>query len=116
MADSKITALASIGTATDPALDPLVIVDVSDTGMASTGTTKKVTLNNLLSSSPTGTGALTMTGNVTAAAMVPSGSTVPSNGLYLSAANTVALATNSVNRFTLDGTGAANFKIGRAHV
>ena len=66
MADSKITALASISTSTDPAVDPLVIVDVSDTSMAATGTTKKVTLNNLLSSSPTATGALTVTGLVTA--------------------------------------------------
>jgi len=55
MADSKITALTSIGTITDPAVDPLVIVDVSDTSMAATGTTKKVTLNNLLACSPTAT-------------------------------------------------------------
>ena len=66
MADSKITALTSISTSTDPAVDPLVIVDVSDTSMAATGTTKKVTLNNLLSSSPTASGALTVTGLVTA--------------------------------------------------
>jgi hypothetical protein len=48
MPDSKITALASIGTGTDPANDPLVIVDVSDPTMAGSGTTKKVTLNQLL--------------------------------------------------------------------
>ena len=65
MADSKITALASISTSTDPAVDPLVIVDVSDTSMAATGTTKKVTLNNLLSSSPTATGNFTITGDLT---------------------------------------------------
>jgi len=66
MADSKITALASISTSTDPAVDPLVIVDVSDTSMAASGTSKKVTLNNLLSSSPTATGAFSVTGLVTA--------------------------------------------------
>ncbi len=55
MPDSKITALASTGTGTDPANDPLVIVDVSDTSMAASGTTKKVTLNNLLAGSPTAT-------------------------------------------------------------
>ena len=65
MADSKVTALASIGTGSDPANDPLVIVDVSDTSMAATGTTKKVTLNNLLSCSPTATGAFTITGDLT---------------------------------------------------
>ena len=66
MADSKITALTSIGTITDPAVDPLVIVDVSDTSMAATGTTKKVTLNNLLACSPTATlASATITGDLT---------------------------------------------------
>lgn len=73
MPDSKITALASIGTGADPANDPLVIVDVSDTSMAATGTTKKVTLNQLLGagggaasfSSLTTTGAATFNGNTT---------------------------------------------------
>jgi hypothetical protein len=66
MPDSKITALASIGTGTDPAVDPLVIVDVSDTTMAASGTTKKVTLNNLLASSPTATlASATITGDLT---------------------------------------------------
>ena len=66
MADSKITALTSIGTSTDPANDPLVIVDVSDTSMAASGTTKKVTLNNLLACSPTATlASATITGDLT---------------------------------------------------
>lgn len=69
MADSKITALASIGTGTDPANDPLVIVDVSDVapgGMSATGTTKKVTLNNLLASGPAATlASATITGAAT---------------------------------------------------
>jgi hypothetical protein len=69
MADSKITALGSIGTGTDPANDQLVIVDVSDvlpTGMATTGTTKRVSLNNLLACSPTATlASADITGNLT---------------------------------------------------
>ena len=66
MPDSKITALASTGTGTDPANDPLVIVDVSDTSMAATGTTKKVTLNQLLATSPTATlASATITGDLT---------------------------------------------------
>jgi hypothetical protein len=66
MPDSKITALASTGTGTDPANDPLVIVDVSDTSMAATGTTKKVTLNQLLACSPTATlASATITGDLT---------------------------------------------------
>jgi hypothetical protein len=71
MADSKITALTSIGTSTDPANDPLVLVDVSDTSMAATGTTKKVTLNNLLACSPTATLATaTITGDLTVASSI----------------------------------------------
>ena len=69
MPDAKITALASIGTGTDPANDPLVIVDVSDVspgGMSATGTTKKVTLNNLLASGPAATlASATITGAAT---------------------------------------------------
>ncbi len=66
MPDSKITALTSIGTSTDPANDPLVLVDVSDTSMAATGTTKKVTLNQLLATSPTATlASATITGDLT---------------------------------------------------
>lgn len=66
MADSKITALTSISTSTDPANDPLVIVDVSDTSMAATGTTKKVTLNQLLGASGTATlASAAITGDLT---------------------------------------------------
>ena len=66
MPDTKITALAAISTV-DPAVDPLVIVDVSDTSMAASGTTKKVTSNQILGaggiatlSSATVTGAVTV--------------------------------------------------------
>jgi hypothetical protein len=66
MPDSKITALTSIGTSTDPANDPLVLVDVSDTSMAASGTTKKVTLNQLLATSPSATlASATITGDLT---------------------------------------------------
>lgn len=46
MADVKITGLTPI-TTIDPAVDPLPIVDVSDTSMSITGTTKKVTINQI---------------------------------------------------------------------
>ena len=65
MADTKITALTAL-TAADPANDVIPIVDVSDTSMAASGTTKKISVNNILSSSPTASGALTVTGLVTA--------------------------------------------------
>jgi len=65
MADSKITALTAISTV-DPTADPLVIVDVSDTSMAVSGTTKKSTINQLLGAGGTATLASdTITGDLT---------------------------------------------------
>jgi len=70
MADSKITALTAL-TAADPANDMMPIVDVSDTSMAASGTTKRISINNILACSPaatlasaTITGALTVNGGV----------------------------------------------------
>ena len=66
MADTKITALAAIATV-DPAADVLPIVDISDTSMAASGTTKKVTTNQILGSGGTATlASATITGNLTA--------------------------------------------------
>jgi hypothetical protein len=45
------------------------------------------------------------TGSATAARFVPSGSTVATNGMYLSAANTLNFSTNSTNRLTLTSAG-----------
>jgi hypothetical protein len=67
MADSKITALTAISTV-DPAADPLVIVDVSDTSMAASGTTKKITSNQILGAGGTATlASATITGDLTVA-------------------------------------------------
>jgi hypothetical protein len=55
------------------------------------------------------TGASTFTSSVTATAFIPSGATVPTNGMYLSAANTLNFATASTNRLTIGSTGAASF-------
>ena len=41
----------------------------------------------------------------TATAFIPSGATVPTNGMYLSAANTLNFATNSTNALTIISTG-----------
>ena len=65
MADTKITALAAIATV-DPAADVLPIVDISDTSMAASGTTKKVTTNQILGASGTATlASATITGAAT---------------------------------------------------
>lgn len=44
-------------------------------------------------------------GNAVAPAFIPSGSTVPTNGVYLPAANTVGIATNSTARFQINSSG-----------
>lgn len=58
----------------------------------------------------TGVGSLTavsgtFSSSVTATALIPSSSTVPANGVYLPAANTVGFATNSTRRWSIDSTG-----------
>ena len=65
MADSKITALAALTTA-DPANDMFPVVDVSDTSMAASGTTKRISINNILACSPSATlASATITGAAT---------------------------------------------------
>jgi hypothetical protein len=65
MADTKITALTAL-TAADPANDVIPIVDVSDTSMAASGTTKKISVNNILGASGVATlASATITGALT---------------------------------------------------
>jgi hypothetical protein len=115
MADTKITALTAL-TAADPINDAIPIVDVSDTSMAASGTTKRISVNNILSSSPTASGALTVTGLVTAgsatitgaldaARLNVTGATIPANGVYLGSANNLSFSANSTLGMTLNSTG-----------
>ena len=68
MPDSKITALTAL-TAADPANDMFPVVDVSDTTMAASGTTKRISINNILACSPSATlASATITGNLTLSA------------------------------------------------
>ena len=104
MADSKITALTSISTSSDPANEPLVIVDVSDTSMAATGTTKKVTLNQLLACSPTATlASATITGDLT----------VDTSTLKVDSANNRVIVghTSGSSAFQVTNAGAAGLEI-----
>ena len=65
MADVKITALAVL-TAADPINDAIPIVDVSDITMAASGTTKRISVNNILGASGTATlASATITGDLT---------------------------------------------------
>ena len=59
-----------------------------------------------LTSALAGTSA-SFSSTATATAFIPSGATVPTNGMYLSAANTLDFATNTTNRLSISSTGAA---------
>jgi len=48
---------------------------------------------------------LVTTGTATAASLNPTGSSVPTNGVYLPATNSVAIATNSTHRVRIDSSG-----------
>jgi hypothetical protein len=101
MPDTKITALAAI-TVVDPAVDVFPIVDVSDTSMAASGTTKKITSNQLLGAGGTATFAsATITGDLTAARLIVTGGTIPTNGLWLPTTNTLEFATNSLAQYRI---------------
>ena len=105
MADTKITGLTNFDSSNTPywppapASDVIPIVDISDNTMAASGTTKKISINNLLSSSPTATGALTVTGLVTAgSASITGDLTVDTSTLKVdSGANKVGIGTTTMN-------------------
>jgi len=92
MADSKISALPASTT-------PLAGTEVLPVVQSST--TKQVSVTNL-----------TAGRSVSATNFIPSGSAVPTNGVYLPAANSVGVATNSAVRTTVDANG--NFLVNTA--
>ena len=102
MADSKITALAAL-TAADPVNDMFPVVDVSDTSMAASGTTKRISVNNILSSSPTASGALTVTGLVTAGSTSITGAATVGTTLGVTGVSTFAAGTALLPALTTTG-------------
>jgi hypothetical protein len=109
MPDTKITALTAI-TTVDPAVDVLPIVDVSDTTMAASGTTKKITSNQILGAGGTATlASATITGDLT----------VDTSTLYVSSSSDkVAIGTLSLSneKLTVAGNISANAWIGRTNI
>jgi flagellar hook assembly protein FlgD len=66
MADTKITSLLTPQVTTNPATDVLPIVNIADTSMASSGSTRKITVNTLLGSGGTATlASATISGDLT---------------------------------------------------
>ena len=56
----------------------------------------------------TGT-SVVLSSSATATAFIPTGSTIPANGMYLSGANTLDFATASANRLKIDSSGRSGF-------
>jgi hypothetical protein len=56
------------------------------------------------------TGAATFSSSVTAGSFVPTSSTVPTNGMYLDSANTIAFSTNSSQKLILTSVGDILFR------
>jgi hypothetical protein len=122
MADTKITALTAI-TTVDPAVDVFPIVDVSDTTMAASGTTKKITSNQILGAGGTATlASATITGAATVGttlgvtgvstfaagtaalpALTTTGDT--NTGIFYPAADTFAVTTGGTERYRVDSSG-----------
>jgi hypothetical protein len=73
------------------------------TGISAPGVTD--TGNLSVTGTSTLTGAVSQTSSSTAASFIPTGSTVPANGMYLSAANTLNLATNTTNQVSISSGG-----------
>jgi hypothetical protein len=109
MPDTKITALTAI-TTVDPAVDVLPIVDVSDTTMAASGTTKKITSNQILGAGCTATlASATITGDLT----------VDTSTLYVSSStDKVGIGTTSLSneKLTVAGNISANAWLGRSNI
>jgi len=107
MADSKITALTAL-TAADPANDMMPIVDVSDTSMAASGTTKRISINNILACSPSATLA---TATITGAANFNGGALAAylnGNLMFGSSGNIVNFFAQSSGFAFKENTGANN--------
>jgi hypothetical protein len=53
---------------------------------------------------------VTAFGSITATSFIPSGSTVPTNGMYLPSANTIAFSTNTTQRISVSSAGELQLK------
>jgi hypothetical protein len=111
MPDTKITALTAIGAnPIIPATFPIPMVDLTDTSMAASGTTKKVTVNQILGAGGTATlASATITGDLT----------VDTSTFFVdSSADKVGIGTTSLSgeKLTIAGNLSANAWLGRSNI
>jgi len=99
---SNVVTVGDTGTVTSTMIADGTIVNADVNASAAIAGTK--ISPDFGSQNVTTTGTVTG-GTVTGNSLSPLSSTVPSNGIYLPAANTVGIATNTVSRVTIDGSG-----------
>jgi hypothetical protein len=87
---------------------------IVDTKLATIATAGKVSGTAITSGNISTSGSFTSTSTVTGTNLIPTGSGVPTNGIYLPAANSVAVATNGVERVEF-GTSEVVFNDGGAN-
>jgi hypothetical protein len=78
---------------------------IVDTKLATIATGGKVSGTAITSGNISTSGSFTSTSTVTGTNLIPTGSGVPTNGIYLPAANSVAVATNGTGRLFVDSAG-----------
>jgi len=96
-ATGTLVSTGDTGTVTSTMIADGTIVDVDVNASAAIAGTKI--------SPHFGSQNVTTTGTVTGASLIPSSSTIPTNGVYLPAANTVGISTNSTERLRVDASG-----------
>jgi hypothetical protein len=99
MPDTKITGLLSPQVTTNPATDVLPIVNIADTLMASSGSTRKITVNQLLGAGGTAT---------LASATISGDLTVDTSTLKVDSTNNRVGIVNASPSFPLDLTGTGS--------
>ena len=117
MADTKITGLAAIGAnPIIPSTFPLPMVDLTDTSMAASGTTKKVTVNQILGAGGTATlASATITGDLTCNSNVNVGASPTFFGGKIATNGHIAIsAGNYLKLWNSTGTGVAGINASAA--
>ena len=109
--ETPFTIVRSTGVTTIKSLTLTNVLSVANGGTGSATqnfvdltTTQSIGGAKTLTSALAGTSA-SFSSTATATAFIPSGATIPTNGMYLSAANTLNFATNTTNKLTISSTG-----------